>query len=108
MDSKMELESTLVKDEPVTLTIMECSICYVNKVELSLLCKHSVCLDCYRNIEVCPFCRNIIKRKESIIEDRLIIDDRSEIRNNFYFVICIMMIGPLSLLCFAGAVLITI
>lgn len=108
----MDLESTIFKDEPVVLTIMECSICYVNKVELSFLCKHSVCKSCYRNIEICPFCRKRIKprkQKTPIHRTNVIVEytNEGEVRGrNFYFVLCVMMMVPLIWLCFVTGVLI--
>ena len=108
----MDLDTTIFKDEPTTLTIMECSICYVNKVELSFLCKHSVCKSCYHNIEICPFCRKRVKPKEPVIDTRrdliLIIEDTSEVRGrNFYFVLCVMLTGPMIWVSFALGLIIT-
>jgi hypothetical protein len=102
----MDLDSTIFKDG---ITIMECSICYVNKVEISFLCKHSVCQSCYRNIEICPFCRKRVKPKEPVIEieQNIRINDPDEVtRNpNFYFVLCVMLTGPMIWVCFALGVI---
>jgi hypothetical protein len=40
---------------------MECAICFEVAKPFILPCNHSVCIDCYRNIELCPFCRKEIK-----------------------------------------------
>ena len=108
----MELDTTIFKDEPTTLTILECAICYVNKVELSFLCKHSVCKSCYHNIEICPFCRKRVKPKEPVIDTRrdliFIVEDTSEVRGrNFYFVLCVMLTGPMIWVSFALGLIIT-
>jgi hypothetical protein len=98
MDSKMELDTAEFKDG---ITITECSICYINKVEITFLCKHSVCKSCYHNIELCPFCRKRIK-PIPVIEP-----DTGEIMSNknFYFVLCVMMIAPMIWVCFALGVI---
>ncbi len=91
----------------VTDTVInECSICYVNKVELSLLCKHSLCNSCYRNVEFCPFCRKRIKPKRRQItipespdspdspdspESIIIVNNDSQ---NQYCVLCIILFAP--------------
>lgn len=99
MDSKMDLDTEIFKDGFVELTIMECSICYVNKVELSFLCKHSLCKSCYLNIELCPFCRKRIKQiRGSIHEPEVMIiheNTNNFTHSNFYCAMCIISIGPL-------------
>lgn len=41
---------------------MECAICFEVEEPFILPCNHSVCQSCYRNIELCPFCRKKIKQ----------------------------------------------
>ena len=97
MDSKMELDTEIFKDG---ITINECSICYVNKVELSFLCKHSICKSCYHNVELCPFCRKRIKPETHIkvrprvgVRPHIIIitDDDGPSHCCFF---CIILFGP--------------
>ncbi len=40
-----------------------CDICYENEKHISTSClnKHAVCLQCYKKLEYCPFCRIIYK-----------------------------------------------
>lgn len=42
---------------------MECAICFEVAEPFILPCKHSICLDCYKNkaLHKCPFCRKEIK-----------------------------------------------
>jgi len=40
---------------------MECVICYDVAEPFIMNCKHSVCFNCYRKLDSCPFCRKIIK-----------------------------------------------
>lgn len=35
--------------------IAECNICYENKLQLSFICGHTLCLDCYCNITSCYY-----------------------------------------------------
>jgi tetratricopeptide (TPR) repeat protein len=39
--------------------IVECGICYENKLNIDLFCGHCVCTDCYTKVydKKCPFCR---------------------------------------------------
>jgi len=43
---------------------MECMICYDVAEPFILNCKHSVCYNCYRKLENCPFCRKRIREKK--------------------------------------------
>ena len=61
MDSKMGYDTTDSKID-IEISVLECTICFVNEQNKVLPCEHKVCVNCYENIEVCPFCRkNIIK-----------------------------------------------
>lgn len=80
------MDLTLFKDD----CIMECSICYVNKVEITLLCKHSLCQSCYRNIEVCPFCRKRIKPIPEEIEI-IIIETSNNSNESCYVFTCLFV-----------------
>lgn len=103
MDSKMELDTEIFKDG---ITINECSICYVNKVELSFLCKHSICKSCYHNVELCPFCRKRIKPEGQIkvrpIRPRSRVRHRVRVRSiviiddgpSHCCIFCIILFGP--------------
>ena len=39
--------------------VVECGICYDQKLNINLNCGHCVCLDCYPHVydKSCPFCR---------------------------------------------------
>jgi len=39
--------------------VVECGICYEEKLNISLCCGHCVCIDCYPHVytKACPFCR---------------------------------------------------
>jgi hypothetical protein len=96
--------------------IIECSICYVNKVELSLLCKHSLCNSCYLNVEACPFCRKRIKpkRSEIVIEPETIVPETTVriINDNDipsqYWVLCIILFAPIIWILFLLSAIISI
>lgn len=38
----------------------ECYICYEENYHVELVCRHSVCQECYNKITKCPFCRHEI------------------------------------------------
>ena len=44
----------------------ECGICYETKLQRFLPCKHSVCHDCYDQLQGdnCPYCRQPFRKKE--------------------------------------------
>ena len=87
----------------------ECSICYVNKVELSLLCKHSLCNSCYLNIDCCPFCRKRIKpkRNEVTIPETNVLIINNDNRINEYCILCIMLFAPFIWILFLLSAIIT-
>lgn len=43
----------------------ECCICLEINIKLNLKCKHKICIDCYKKINKCPFCRDIIKENKT-------------------------------------------
>src|SRR5439155_958881 len=49
-----------IKDVENLLNISKdkCAICYDIKYMIILKCKHSVCYECYEQIDKCPLCRN--------------------------------------------------
>ena len=95
----------------ISINECECSVCYVNKVELSLLCKHSLCKSCYNNIEICPFCRKRIKpkRNEITIPDTNVnVRINNENSTNEYCVLCIMFFAPVIWFLFLVSAIISI
>lgn len=87
----------LFKDDCIELTVMECSICYVNKVEITLLCKHSLCQSCYRNIELCPFCRKRIKPVPEEIEI-IVINETSNNSNECCYIFTCLFVSIICIL----------
>ena len=48
---------------------MECIICYESTDSIILnCCKNTVCIDCYRKLSSCPFCRKRIRYYEHILD----------------------------------------
>lgn len=83
------------------IMITECSICYVNNVEVSFLCKHSLCKSCYLKVEICPFCRKKIKdtvtepiTDSSLESIRIESEETGDL--SFYCAIGVCIIGPLT------------
>ena len=44
----------------------ECVVCYENTSKKTK-CNHSICRDCYNNVEICPYCRGDISSKKGIM-----------------------------------------
>ena len=36
---------------------MECIICFEEKEQINLPCKHTLCVDCAKLVDLCPLCR---------------------------------------------------
>ena len=92
-DSKIDIE----------LSVIECTICFVNEQNTVLPCAHKVCENCYEKITECPFCRNKINKPitNTIANINYNIVETVEITSSdrkFYIFISIVSAGPIGLL----------
>lgn len=90
----MGYESTDAKMD-IELTVIECTICFVNEQNTFLPCTHKVCESCYEKIDECPFCRNKINKPITHI---LVTNEDPNHDTKFYIFLFFVCAVPISFL----------
>jgi TPR repeat protein len=54
---ELKSDSLVIKNHD---NIHECDVCMETKINITLLCNHDICVDCYPNINKCHMCRTSI------------------------------------------------